>query len=187
MRRLSITNEKVRGIPRRLRALKRWAEDFSGWFPGSEELDVAERYWNWKIPVIRNLVQGRHVKKQNQIECAQRLIDAASHLMAAKPEDAKEFRVTCSICLPEMFSSEICIYLQEEYFQSHTTDSFKDFGIYGSATKKKIKERSLAKEWGLLLPEGFSEIGIKIDEEDGCPGDSWSGEYWYFGEVQPRG
>ncbi len=186
MRRLSITNEKVRGIPRRLRALKRWAEDFSGWFPGPEELDVAERYWNWKIPVIRNLVQGRHVKKQNQIECAQRLIDAASHLMAAKPEEAKEFRVTCSICLPEMFSSEVCIYLQEEYFQSHTTEGFEPGNsLFWSKTRKKIKERSIAKEWGLILPEGFSEIGLAVDCKDNYG--EWAEEHWYFGEVQPRG
>lgn len=185
MRRLSITNEKVRGIPRRLRALKRWAEGFSGWFP--EDLDVAERYCNWKIPVIRNLVEGRHVKRQNQIECAQRLIDAVGYFMAAKPESAKEFRVTCSICLPEMFASEICIYLQEEYFQSHTTDGVDHCG---TTTRERIKGRSLAKEWGLILPEGASELGVAVDyrkEEDDDSSVDWSGEDWYFGEVQPRG
>lgn len=180
MRQISLTEKKVRGIPRRLRSLRRWADSFSGWFP--EGLEAADRYCHWKIPVLRNLVEGRQAKKPVQIECAQRLIDATSHLIASKPQSANDFRVTCVVCLPDMFTSEVCIYLQEEYFQSHTSESIDRFG-----TTKAIKERSLANEWGLILPDGVSELGVAVDYRS--DEDDWSivGERWYYGEVQPRG
>lgn len=180
MRQISLTEKKVRGIPRRLRSLRKWAESFSGWFP--QGLKAGDRYCHWKIPVLRNLVEGRQAKKQVQIECAQRLIDATGHLIASKPEYANAFRVTCVVCLPDMFTSEVCIYLQEEYFRSHTAESVDRFGA-----TNEIKNRSLAKEWGLILPDGVSELGVAVDyrsdEDDG----SFVGERWYFGEVQHRG
>ncbi len=180
MRQISLTEKKVRGVPRRLRALKKWAECFSGWFP--EGLEAESRYCHWKIPVLSSLVEGRRAKRPIQIECAQRLIEATGHLIASKPAYANKFRVTCVICLPDMFSSEICIYLQEDYFQSMTAES-----VGRGGTTITIKERSLAEEWGLTLPEGVSELGVAVDyrsEED-----DWSlvGERWYFGEVQHRG
>lgn len=56
-RRFSFSNKKLRGIPRRLRALARWTKSFSGYFPS--QLTPEEKYWNYKIPVYRNLVEGK--------------------------------------------------------------------------------------------------------------------------------
>ena len=167
---------KLRGIPRRLRSLKKWSESFMGNYPIDDSMRPANRYWNWKIPVHRLLVEGRQTNRILQAECAQRLIDACGYLIASKPKMASDCRTTCVICLPDIFTSEICIYLDETYFQEHTSASAD-----GHGTTLPIVGRRLSQEWGLTLPAGVQELGVTVDyqwEEDG-----FSGERWYFGEI----
>ncbi|MCA1928821.1 DUF3916 domain-containing protein [Rheinheimera sp.] len=177
--RSSFSNKKLRGIPRRLRALARWKESLSGYFP--LQITSEEKYWNYKIPVYRNLVEGKQTTKSIQAFCAQQLIDAAYHIYKAKPQYAECFRVTCVISLPCMFSSELCIYTSEQYFKEHTTEQTGRFGKI-----EKIQGQSLAQELGLALPEGFSELGVlRTDEDD--DGNPYVSEQWYFGEIQHYG
>lgn len=178
-RRFSFSNKKLRGIPRRLRALARWTKSFSGYFPS--QLTPEEKYWNYKIPVYRNLVEGKQTTKSIQVFCAQQLIDAAHHIYKAKPQDAEHSRVTCVISLPCMFSSELCIYTSEEYFKEHTTERTGRFGRI-----ERIQGKSLAQEFGLVLPEGFNELGVlRTDEDD--DGNPYISDQWYFGEVHQYG
>jgi hypothetical protein len=174
------SKEKLRGIPRRLRALASWARSFEGYFP-SDELSKEEKYWNWKIPVDLRLVEGKQTSTAIQAECAQRLIDAAHRIYQAKPRGLKGIRVTGVVALPCMFSSEICIYTSERYFNEHTESGRNVLGEIA-----QIKDRSLANEWGLVLPEGFGELGVLRTSQD-CDGDPYVSEYWYFGEVSMHG
>lgn len=177
-RRLADSRKKLRGVARRLRAVRRWASALEGCFPSVDDLSPEYRYWNLKIPVDLNLVEGRATTDEIRRVCAQSLIDACAGLLEAKPESAKDFRVTCVICTPDMFTSELCIYLTEDYFLSHTSPSSNEYGY-----TQAIHGRRLSQEWGLVLPPGFGEIGISVayhsDEDD------WHlvGERWYFGEV----
>ena len=178
MRRLSLSNKKPRGVLRQIRSLEKWATQFQGWFP--EGLQTTDRYCNWKIPVLRNLIEGRHASKEIKVKCAQFLIDACHCLVKAKQNAAKGYRVTCVICVPDMFTSEICIYLDEDYFRSHTDCGVSSQGVHS----ERITGRSLAKEWGLLLPSGISEIGTQITfsgYDDGS--DAFQGERWLYGEI----
>ncbi len=175
MRRLALTNKKVRGIPRRLRSLARWADSWAGEFPSN--LNPVDRYWNVKIPVVLTLVQGRQTTVEIQSFCAQQLINAAYKIYLSKPKVSNAFRVTCAIILPDMFASEICIFTSEDYFNEHTSNGENRFGIL-----ERIQGKSLARSWGLQMPEGFSEIGIlRISEDD--DGKPYVSEHWYFGEV----
>ncbi len=178
-RRFSLSNKKLRGIPRRLRALARWKNSFSGYYPN--QLTPEEKYWNYKIPVYRNLVEGKQTTKSIQAFCAQQLIDAAHLIYKAKPQDAKHSRVTCVISLPCMFSSELCIYTSEEYFKEHAAEHTGRFGKI-----ERIQGKSLAQEYGLELPEGFNELGVlRINEDD--DGNPYISQHWYFGEVHQHG
>jgi hypothetical protein len=100
-------------------------------------------YWNYKIPVHIFLVQGKQTNQMIQKECAQYLINACNKLIASRPDSAIECRVTCLICLPDMFSSEICIYFDESYFKGHTMEATGQYGV-----AKQLPNRSLSKEWG---------------------------------------
>ena len=67
MRQIALSNKPLRGIPRRLRALERWASSFRDkFYPRSEHM---ERYTHWKIPVHAALVQGSQARADQSCSC----------------------------------------------------------------------------------------------------------------------
>jgi hypothetical protein len=177
MRRLALSNKKERGIPRKLRNLRLWSESFKNYFPDLAEYD--DRYYNWKIPIPMNMVVGKHAQQETKAECAQYLINACQYLIEAKPQELKFCKVVCMIEQPNMFSSEICLFLDEEYLNSHTMSA----GFYDPQFIQAI-ELSLASSWNLQIPENMYERGIKIryiDPEDEA--DNYIADRWFFIEI----
>lgn len=178
MRQIALSERKLRGIPRRLRSLRRWSESFEGRFP--YDPPPSQRYWNIKIPVHIHLVEGRYSTRDTRRQCAQQMIDACARIKQAKPPQSKT-RVTCLIAVPDMFTSEICLYSDEDYFQSFLREGE---GKYGK--DERISDQSLSQEWGLTMPTDFHEIGMSTY----CPSGyfkhrtwGYTRERWYFGEV----
>lgn len=97
------SRKKIRNPQRRIRFLDLWAASFMHDYP---HLDQNERYWNVKIPVEANLVQGKYSTNTLKAQCAQRLINACAHLINSQPEELSQVRTTAVICLPDMFCSE---------------------------------------------------------------------------------
>ncbi len=172
---------KLRFAPRGLRYLERWSERFAGRFPSSEEIAEHPRYWNNKIPVESRLVEAPTTNLLLQRKCAQHLINACAHLIAAKPAELARVRVTCLIALPNMFSSEICLYLDENYYRGHTVP-----GPYDHGQLRSLQPRSLAREWNLTLPPGVGEWGVAAEYPAVEGYDEWYSDLWYFGEVGAR-
>ncbi|ENX16146.1 hypothetical protein F895_01737 [Acinetobacter sp. CIP 64.2] len=177
MRRFGLSNKKERGIPRKLRNFKCWSESFKGYFPDLEGDE--ERYYNWKIPVPMNMVQGKHAQQEIKAECAQYLINACQYLIEAKPQGLKFCKVACVIVQPDMFASEICLYLDEDYFNAHTLSA----GSYDP--QYLLADRlSLAKNWRLQIPDHMYERGIRIhyiDLKDESA--NYIADQWYFIET----
>lgn len=167
---------RLRGISRRLRSLKEWSMSLDGFFPNT--LGESEEYWNMKIPVISTLVDGRFSSKEIRVECAQCLIDATHAIFRSKPQSKDKFRVTCSITIPQVFASEICIFSSEGYYKEHTTPGVGRFGKISLITC-----RSICEDWGLKLPGGFHELGVLREDADE-DGNSLIYECWYLGEVK---
>lgn len=175
MRRLALSDKKLRNIPRRLRAISRWADSFEGWF--LEDFPVRRGFENFKIPVIETLVEGKQTTPAIQAHCAQQLINAAAHLIQARPDDTPECWVVAGILVPDMFSSEVCVYIDKSRYLG-STQPFE----YDYFRQTRITGRSLANEWGLILPPGLHEVGFHfIHEDEG--GEQFESEHWYFGEV----
>lgn len=170
-RRLALSNKKIRNIPRRLKALATWASNFKGYFP--DDLTLEDKYCNWKIPVLTTLVEGKQATDAIRKECAQQMINAAGHLLQARTAEAIDSRIVANICIPDMFSSEICIYTQLDYHRCH---------IPPAHDESCIIDKSLAAEWGLVLPKGMKERGISFSVEDD-DGEIFVLERWNFGEV----
>ncbi|MCB5311930.1 DUF3916 domain-containing protein [Yersinia intermedia] len=177
-RRLNRDNRsKVRNIPRRINALNRWADTFRN--PERAIFSEDEHYWNFKIPVAINLIQGKYSTVKTKASCAQALINACSNLIAATADMYYSPRITAVICLPDMFTSEVCLYRSEDYYQSFITERRSDNDAYAL-----IKDRSLAAEWGLILPENVQELGITFEYYGSEDFDEWfTGERWYYGQV----
>ncbi|MEM9506849.1 MAG: DUF3916 domain-containing protein [Cyanobacteria bacterium P01_E01_bin.35] len=112
---ISQRHPKIRGIKRRLNALDYWSHSFQGYFPS----DVKNsEYWNWKIPVLDILVNPPKTTRKIQARCLNSLIQAANYLIEARPLELSFARVTLLITYPGMFSSEICIFFDPNYFDS---------------------------------------------------------------------
>jgi hypothetical protein len=175
MRRIAFSNKKIRNIPRRLRALKAWAASYEGYFPN--DLPIDQGYVNCKIPVLETLVEGKQATFAIQKECAQQLINTAHHLIQARPENTINCRIVATITTPDMFSSEICIYTDMSRYRGHVLPF--DYSYFRQI---RITDRSLATEWGLVLPKGMNEAGFHFVHEDE-DGQKFESEHWYFGEV----
>ncbi|GKX61157.1 DUF3916 domain-containing protein [Leminorella grimontii] len=170
--------KKIRNIPRRIKSLNRWAETFHN--PIHAVFSEDQRYWNYKIPVDINLVEGKHSKQRTKADCAQALINACSNLILATADWDYCPRITAVICLPDMFSSEVCLFRSEDYFQGFISESRTEKG-----SSVLLRERSLAKEWGLILPKGMQELGIAFEYHGSDDPDEWfAGEHWYYGQLQ---
>lgn len=80
--------------------------------------------------------------------------------------------------VPDLFAGGVCLYLERAYFDNHTLT-----GCPHGEPPLLSPERSLAREWGLVLPAGFGERGLLVEQEAEDPDDSCRGEHWFFGEV----
>jgi hypothetical protein len=125
LRRLALSDKKLRNVGRRLRALARWAASFEGWYPVPRS--ATDKIVHYKLPVHLSMVEGRQSTPNIRRECAQRLIDACARLQSSKPPAARSQRVVAQICLPDLFSSELCIHLEEDYFPDLSDDRVGKF------------------------------------------------------------
>ena len=181
MRRISVhrPTAKVRNPGRRLRALRHWAESFAGRFPVKH---AGQRYMNWKIPVLDRLVRPPTTTPAIQAQCAQCLIDAAAHIVRAKPVGLADTRVVAVIDLPDMFGSEVCVFFDERYFQTFT-DRTSDYQRWTPLPNA----RNLIEEMALRLPDGFAVTGFAEVIRDEETGEASEGEVWLVGECGPGG
>ena len=67
MRQFALSSKKLRNIPRRQRALARWAAGFAGRYIPAQRADA--RFFNWKIPVHLHMLQGQQTTPDLQAFC----------------------------------------------------------------------------------------------------------------------
>ncbi|WP_063046890.1 DUF3916 domain-containing protein [Nocardia pseudovaccinii] len=117
MRRLDLQpTKKLRNPRRHLRQLARWPERIVEQIPDSSSL-VDERYWNFKLPAAEKLVEPPYATNAIRKACLVALFEAAEAVehSARRPENS---RVACLVTTPFLFSSEVTIFLSEDYFHS---------------------------------------------------------------------
>ena len=134
-----------------VRDFARWARSMVGYFPPDIEHD--QPYWNTKLPVPCDRVEGRFAKRRTQRALAQIQIDICDEWTRAKPKYAEAWRVTCVVCLPDFWTSELCIYLSEDYWRGHDPNFGEVINPACPGPVTRINERSLAVEWQLTVPE----------------------------------
>ncbi|MGY4102297.1 DUF3916 domain-containing protein [Nocardia sp. R16R-3T] len=117
MRRLDLQpKKKLRNPGRHLRQLARWPERIADRIPDSTSL-ADQRYWNFKLPVIDKLVEPPYATNAIRRACLIALFAAAEAVerSARRPENS---RVACLVTTPFLFSSEVRLFLSEDYFHS---------------------------------------------------------------------
>lgn len=117
MRRLDVRPlKKLRNPGRHLRALAKWPERIGGQLPDAALL-AGERFWNFKVPVFSKLVEGAHATDEARRACLAALFAAAESMerSARRPAGC---RVAVLATTPQLFDSEVTLFLDEGYFDS---------------------------------------------------------------------
>lgn len=166
MRQFALSEKKLRNIPRRQRALARWAASFAGqtFAPQADE-----RFCHWKIPVHLHMLQGRQTTPERQAFCIQQLLVAAQHLVTAAHTHPTHhyYRVACLIVWPYLHQSEVTIFYDPAYYQ----------GLIN--TTQPLALQQLLSDLALDLPQGWQAIGVDVTQPDDDQAVSW----WIIGQA----
>lgn len=166
-----------RMLRRRLNILKKWSESFKDFYPN----DVYKgTYWNFKIPILDSIL-NKDTTFEIRRECIQYLVDAVCHMLITKVYNniTTPSKIMCLIDVPRMFSSEVTLFVDKEYYEK--------FFIRNSKKHKLIlitdTNRSLIKEFNIkisdtvvLQEQGYIET---INDED----TKYQGELWSIGQL----
>ncbi|WP_434577810.1 DUF3916 domain-containing protein [Pseudomonas sp. Z1-6] len=164
LRQIALSDRKLRGIPRRLRALERWAAKFEGHcYPKCHE---SERYAHWKIPVIDSLIQGPQAHIEVQAFCIQQLLEAGAHLSRAADRSQGYYRVACLLTWPWVHQSEVTVFYDRDYYLSFQ-------GQHNTLAPLRLSDRL-----ALDVPESFIEHGHDVTQSD----DEVDVHWWCIGE-----
>ncbi|MEC7120745.1 MAG: DUF3916 domain-containing protein [Pseudomonadota bacterium] len=164
MRQFALSSKKLRNIPRRKRALARWAAGFNGRYIPAQQPD--ECFFNWKIPVHLHLLQGKQTTPDLQAFCMQQLIQAAQHLIAAAQPSEQYYRVACLIVWPYLHQSEVTIFYDPEYYQGFLN------------TPTPLPRSLLLEQLALDIPEDWQVVGVDVTQPD----DPQSVIWWVIGQ-----
>ena len=116
MRQIAVCSKKLRGVPRRLRSLEKWASRFEGF--SRPQTTNEEKYFNWKIPVHSALVEGNQTTIEIQALCVMQLLRMAEFLADAAPDNPKRYyRVACLLTWPWLHQSEVTIFYNQDYYK----------------------------------------------------------------------
>jgi hypothetical protein len=165
MRRLDLHPlKKLRNPRRRLRSLRKWRDDFTGF----EYNERADKFEHWRIPIHAKLVSEKHTTPEIQAEVIQCLIDAAANLHAAMPPECRHMPVATLITYPFLFNSEVTLFVDPDYFQS-----FKPHDVTSSSTRSEDYQIDvepsrvdILSKFGIVLPAGARAGGYFMREID---------------------
>lgn len=163
---------KTRGARRRCSTLARRLADTSLSFPLPHE---DRGYWHLHFPIARSFIDSPRTSQGVRRECVQLLLDAAFRLCTSRPPSVTA-RVVVAVSTSQLSDSQLIAFFSSDYFESffHRDSPEQQWtALPGS--------RSLAREWRLVVPPGFSERGF---HEHICENDyQHDGEIWFFGEL----
>lgn len=166
MRQFALFSKKLRNIPRRLRALARWAAGFAGRYIPAPQPD--QRFFNWKIPVHLHMLQGQQTTPDLQAFCVQQLIQAAQHLIDAAKAHAPEpyYRVACLIIWPYLHQSEVTVFYDPAYYQGFLN------------TQTPLPRSTLLEQLTLEIPAAWQVVGVDVTQPDDREPVTW----WIIGQ-----
>lgn len=171
-RRLSVRRKKkVRGVRRRLQDVIAMPRRYGQTLPEPNRWG----YIDFKLPVEQGLVEGSHVRLAHLKQCAQTLLDLCDHLTRHAATVSGAPKVVASICLPDMFSSRVTLFWDNDYYKK-----FFQRNELSQTWTRLDAEDSLAARWELdahNLPETCYLEKINNGEH------IHENKIWFFGEI----
>ncbi|OWA37753.1 hypothetical protein B9G55_06835 [Saccharibacillus sp. O16] len=166
-------NPKIRGLKRRTRQTIRQILTHTSTFPEHFE----HGYWHLPIPADYRFLSANTTPRGVKRRCLQALLNQAVHLAHGKPHDSQQYRVIVAIDLPNLWSSQIIIFADENVFQRFFQRSGEQQWLPLPCS------RSLQAEWGLSAPDDWQQSGFMqvITYADGNRDEN---ELWFIGEFK---
>ncbi|MFI6171670.1 DUF3916 domain-containing protein [Nocardia sp. NPDC051052] len=169
MRRLDLNSaKKLRNPGRHLRQLALWPERIIDQIPGPATC-TDQRYWNFKIPVFNKLVDSPQTTNAIRKECLAVLF-AAAEAVEKSPRRSPNSRVACLVSTPDLFSSEVTIFLSEDYFDGFLPVSETQRANYpGGWVETSPADPTSLKPIQTPEPDGLDFLGgtqfVEFDED----------------------
>ena len=163
---------KTRGFSRHYSNFARRMDALTRCFPEPHE---GRCYWHFHLPISQRFINSPRTPNRVRRECVQKLLDAASKLIALRASSVAA-PIVVAVSMPHIFDSQLIAFFSSDYYTS-----FFDRHTPDQQWTALPASRSLAHEWRLSLPPKFSERGFHeyIHDEDY----QQHGEIWFFGEL----
>ncbi len=160
---------------RQMRRLRRWAASLQ--FP--ETPYEGAGYYHWKLAMPQVMVSPPHGRLPVQSACAQVLIDTTERLILSRPRHLGHVRAVTILGFPDMFSSEICLFFDPDYFAG-----FCDRDLEEQRWSPR-PAADLVETLNLSLPAGFGVRGFDEVCRDVSFDPPWTSanQVWLIGEV----
>ena len=160
-----------------LERLAAWSRSFENRYP---EVEPGEVCVDWPFAIDERLVDPPFTTPDLQRRALNLLLAAAGHLRDARPAGLADQQVYVMIPWPAPSGAEIGVFVDPDYGRT-----FAERTHWSQLwTPLDPAERSLAREAGLSLPDGFAETGYHEISRD-APDDETSvfeREIWLFRE-----
>jgi hypothetical protein len=172
----------LRAPERHLAEIDAWAASFDGFFPPVEP-SHPRACLTYELPADMRLVDRPTTTPALQARCARALLVAAARIVAARPRGRSHQRVAVMIHQPDMFMSEVQVFLDPAYYRA--------FEVRTGPTQVWTRlppERTLARDLGLALPDDFTERGWhnrNVSQDPNEPSGLHASEVWMIGEPVP--
>lgn len=165
--------KKVRGARRKCLLMIEKINSLTNNYPDTK---IYDEYWHMHLPVAQAFINSNKTPTYVRKECMQSLLNRAKHLSEIKSNLDVKNRVTVCISLPNIWDSQIIVFIDENYYNDFFYRN-NDFQKWTPLSEN----RSLSKVRNLMVPEGFQEKGYieEIFDEDF----NVVSELWFFGEL----
>lgn len=143
--------KKIRGIRRKYDNMATSIIENTSSFP-----EITSKYWHLHLPTSYGFINSSNLSNKIKIQCIQLLIDRAWGLSELRPKDKENYRVVVAIIPEELWSSQIIIFKDDNYF----ADFFNrddDYQVWNPIPKEEI----FRFEQYLSIPDDFLLLGYK--------------------------
>lgn len=176
-RRLDLApDKKLRGMARHRRVFDGAMDRVAGWYPAAEG-----RFCAVKLPVYDKAVSERHGTEAFRHHVVRRLVEVAGCVAQNRPSGAGYGRVAALIEWPDLWGSEICVFLDADYAEGFSpsfraAQALSRYEWDGGWSESLAVERDLLSLAGAVVPSGFGVHGQRFC---GCEdGQAFDRESW---------
>ncbi len=143
-------------------------------------------FWHQKVPILSKLVSEKHSTLELRRAVAQALLNATANL-SARLLLRRRVRVACLISPEDLWSSEVTICFDEDYFRTFLPPvSFgtSQTGPFRVTTAPPAID--LVVDWNLQVPLAIKDFGgyLLTEENDEEPRVRRSSHCWLFAEPE---